>query len=185
MTCPGVHRQGRARIQCRDSCNFSLFFLLVMAVKISHSHIPAICFIQDSLLSLISYNLSLWPEWLAWWQTYDPVRTNQNWSLDFCWSCWKIVTLMGYWTKKICVDLLRAILVHLGWDYLGKQSCKMKRDRWGLGMLFEHLDPTIPETHTFHKSIHFLFVFLPVLIGFLSIASELFWFIQTILCFFH
>lgn len=100
MTCPGVHRQGRARIQCRDSCNFSLFFLLVMAVKISHSHIPAICFIQDSLLSLILYNLSLWPEWLAWWQTYDPVRTNQNWSLDFCWSCWKIVTLHGLLNQK-------------------------------------------------------------------------------------
>lgn len=29
-----------------------------------------------------------------------------------------------------------------------------------------------------HESIHFLFVFLPVLIGFLSIAPELFWFMQ-------
>ena len=65
---------------------------------------------------------------------------------------------MGCWTKKICVDLLRAILVHLGWDYMGRQSCKMKRDRWGLGMLVEHLDPTIPETHALHMSQYLSFL---------------------------
>lgn len=45
--------------------------------------------------SLILCNLSLRPQWLTWWWTYDPVWTNQNQFLDFCWSCWKIVTLHG------------------------------------------------------------------------------------------
>ena len=52
---------------------------------------------------------------------------------------------MGCWPTTICVDLLRAVLVHLGWEYKGKPNCKMRRDRGGL-VMSERLDPAIPET---------------------------------------
>lgn len=47
---------------------------------------------------------------------------------------------------KICISLLRAILICLGLEYKGKQNCKMKPH---LGDVVEHLEPSIPETHTF------------------------------------
>lgn len=41
-------------------------------------------------------------------------------------------------------------------------------------MLFEHLNPAMSEAQAFiHEPINFLFVFMPVLIDFLSIAPEI------------
>lgn len=84
---------------------------------------------------------------------------------------------MGCWTKKICISLLRAILICLGLEYKGKQNCKMKPHLGDVVWAPRAKHSWNPHFYS-HASIHFLFVFLPVLIGFLSIASELFWFIQ-------
>lgn len=130
-----VHRQGRARIQCRDSCNFSPVFSLVMAVKISHIECSVEfltfqpCFIQTHLSSsYIVYHQT-------WMISYD------IWHMTDLWPCQdqselfltslellEIVTLRGLLEPKICISLLRAILICLGF----RNTRESRTARWSL-----------------------------------------------------